>query len=170
MRNVMLVLLLTTGGLAGCAATAGAPWDPAATSKAVDAARRARERGDLQTAEVLCYRSFREVDEAALASYDAYAELAAADRRADAQTVREQAVKLRASKVGQAQGNAPSSLYLGFAPVDGLDAYADLLQSHARADDAQRTHALALAYRQVQQAHFNRTVLYRQGKDPRGTC
>jgi hypothetical protein len=29
---------------------------------------------------------------------------------------------------------------------------------------------LALAYQQVQQAHFQRTQLLQQGKDPRGSC
>ena len=174
MRNVMLALLLFHAGLTGCATTSGAtadaPWDPAATAKAVDAARQARETGDLQTAEMLCYRGFQQVDASALASYDAYADLASADRRTDAQTVREQAVTLRASKVAQSQGKEPSSNYLGFAPADGLEAYAGLLQAHARVDDARRTQALALAYRQVQRAHFDRTMLYRQGKDPRGVC
>lgn len=174
MRNVMLALLLITAGLTGCettsGATADAPWDPAATAKAVDAARQAREKGDLQTAEMLCYRGFQRVDAATLASYDAYADLAQADGRPDARAVREQAVKLRATKASQGQGKEPGSSYLGFAPADGLDAYADLLQSHARVDDARRAHALAIAYRQVQQAHFDRTMLYRQGRDPRGVC
>jgi hypothetical protein len=30
--------------------------------------------------------------------------------------------------------------------------------------------SLSLAYQQVQQAHFQRTQLLQQGKDPRGAC
>ena len=37
-------------------------------------------------------------------------------------------------------------------------------------EESQRMRSLALAYQQVQQAHFQRTMMYRQGQDPRGSC
>jgi len=70
----------------------------------------------------------------------------------------------------QSSGTQPTSTYLGFAPAEGLNAYADLLSSVREVEESQRMHSLALAYQQVQQAHFQRTMMFRQGQDPRGSC
>ena len=67
-------------------------------------------------------------------------------------------------------GTQPTSTYLGFAPSDGLKVYAHLLSTLHEDDESRRMRSLALAYRQVQQAHFQRTMMFRQGQDRRGSC
>lgn len=110
------------------------------------------------------------VDRSALAAYDAYADLLKAEQRTEEAAVRVQAARLHEVKASAAQGGQPASTYLGFMPADGLAGYADLLQSLGRSDEAGRMRTLADAYRQVQQMHFARTMLWKQGKDPRGNC
>ena len=146
-----------------------APWDPAVMGRAIDAARDARRQGDIATAERLCYDAFQNVDRSALAAYDAYVERLHVEHRAEEAKVREQSARLHELKAEQSRGTQPTSTYLGFAPADGLKAYADLL-APSQPDDAQRMRSLALAYQQVQQAHFQRTMMFRQGQDPRGSC
>ncbi len=181
MRKDLFAVLVTVLLLAACATNAGpvpgsdapvaeARWDPSRIDGMVAAARQARERGDLASAERLCYTAFLTVDHHAVESYDAYADLLKAEHRVEEPTVRAQAARLRESKAAQSTGTQPSSSYLGFAPPDGLNGYADLLQAVGQTAESQRMRSLALAYRQVQQAHFSRTMLYRQGKDPRGAC
>jgi hypothetical protein len=90
--------------------------------------------------------------------------------RAEEVTVRAQTARLHELKAAQRQGTEPTSTYLGFSTSGGLQACADLLRSHEEVDEAERMRSLALAYQQVQQAHFQRTQLFQQGKDPRGAC
>jgi len=90
--------------------------------------------------------------------------------RNDEAAVRGQSARLRAPRAEQSSGTQPTSTYLGFAPAEGLNAYADLLSSVREVEESQRMHSLALAYQQVQQAHFQRTMMFRQGQDPRGSC
>jgi len=149
---------------------AGASWDVAGMGRTIAAARQARQAGDLDTAEQLCRVAFDSVERSALAAYDAYADRLKAEHRSDESTVHEQSARLHALKAEQGRGTQPTSTYLGFAPSDGLNAYADLLSSVRDDDGSRRMHSLALAYQQVQQAHFQRTMLFRQGKDPRGSC
>ena len=146
------------------------PWDPARIAQIVNEARQARRQGDLMAAERLCYTVFETVDRDSVVSYDAYADLLATEHRPEEGTVRAQAAQLHELRAHRVDSKGPTSTYLGFAPTDGLNAYADLLQSLGQPGEAQRMHSLALAYRQVQQAHFQRTMLFRQGKDPRGAC
>lgn len=148
----------------------GGAWDQALVGRLIGEARQARQQGDLMAAEKLCYSAFRIVDETALAAYDAYASRLAAEDRADAVTVRERSDRLHAVKAAQASGSQPSSTYLGFSPAEGINAYADLLANLQQSDEAERMRSLARAYQQVQQAHFQRTMMYRQGQDPRGSC
>jgi hypothetical protein len=145
-------------------------WDPVAIAHTIDAARQARQQGDLMSAERLCYAAFQSIDASALAAYDAYADRLHAEHRAEEAAVRGQSVRLHEVKAQQGQGNQPTSTYLGFSTAGGLNAYADLLQSLHEADEAARMRSLALAYQQVQQAHFQRAQLFQQGKDPRGAC
>ena len=145
-------------------------WDPARATAIVEAARTAQRQGDLLAAEHLCYGYATIVDRSALAAYDAYADLLKAEQRTEEAPVRVQAARLHEVKASAAQGGQPASTYLGFMPADGLAGYADLLQSLGRSDEAGRMRTLADAYRQVQQMHFARTMLWKQGKDPRGNC
>ncbi len=148
----------------------GSPWDIAQMRSTVAAARQAHRRGDPVAAESLCHEAFESVDRSALAAYDAYADRLRTEHRADEAAVREQSARLHALKAEQGHAAQPTSTYLGFAPADGLRAYADLLASLQQPDDAERIRSLALAYQQVQQAHFQRTMMLRQGQDPRGAC
>jgi hypothetical protein len=167
---------------ASCAALAAEPadsppgsgnavsWDPATIAHTIDAARQARQHGDVMGAERLCHDAFESIDASALAAYDLYADRLQAEHRPEEATVRAQAVRLHEVKAQQNHGTQPTSTYLGFSTAGGLSAYADLLQSLHEADEAVRMRSLALAYQQVQQAHFQRTQLFQQGKDPRGNC
>jgi hypothetical protein len=145
-------------------------WDSAAIARTVDAARRARQHGEVMSAERLCHDAFESIGASALAAYDAYADRLKAEHRPEEATVRAQAARLHALKVEQAQGAQATSSYLGFSTAGGLNAYADLLQSLHEADEAARMRSLALAYQQLQQANFQRLQLLQQGKDPRGAC
>lgn len=145
-------------------------WDPARMGRWIAAARQSRQEGELMAAERLCRDAFESVEQSALAAYDAYAARLEVEHRNEAGTVRERSARLHALKAERSRGSQPTSTYLGFAPSDDLTAYADLLSSLHEADASQRMRSLALAYQQVQQAHFQRTMMFRQGKDPRGSC
>jgi hypothetical protein len=147
-----------------------APWDPAAIARTVDAARQARQHGDVMGAERLCRDAFGSIGASALAAYDAYADRLKAEHRPEEATVRAQAARLHELQAEQARGAQATSSYLGFSTVGGLNAYADLLQGLHEADEAARMRSLALAYQQVQQANFQRLQLSQQGRDPRGAC
>ena len=149
--------------------TASPAFDQAGVARAIGAAREARQHGDVVAAERLCHAAFRIVDESALAAYDAFADRLKAEHRAEEATVRTQSARLHELNA-QRQGNEPTSTYLGFSTSGGLQAYSDLLRSLGETDGAERMRSLALAYQQVQQAQFQRTQLFQQGKDPRGAC
>ena len=162
--------LVTAVTLPAGAVEADPSWDPARMGRTIASARLARQQGDLDAAERLCREAFESVDRSALAAYDAYADRLHAEHRAEEAAVRDQSERLHALKAAQSRGTEPSSTYLGFAPAEGLKAYADLFASLHEPDEAQRMRSLALAYQQVQQAEFQRTMMFRQGKDPRGSC
>jgi hypothetical protein len=145
-------------------------FDQPGLARTIDAARQARQRGDLLAAERLCYAAFKIVDESALAAYDAFADRLKAEHRAEETVVRAQSARLHELKEQQRQGREPTSTYLGFSTSGGLQAYAELLRSLGEVDQAERMHSLALAYQQVQHAQFLRAQLFQQGKDPRGSC
>lgn len=179
MRRIGITVLMAGLGLATIAATAqpadtavaDASWDLARMGRTIAAARQARQAGDLDSAERLCRVAFESVDRSALATYDAYADRlkgpgTATTKRRCAGSPRGYARRGRE----QSSGTQPTSTYLGFAPAEGLNAYADLLSSVREVEESQRMHSLALAYQQVQQAHFQRTMMFRQGQDPRGSC
>jgi hypothetical protein len=151
-------------------ATEPTSFDIAGVARSIDAARQARQRGDVMTAERLCYAAFRNVEESALAAYDAFADRLQVEDRPEAVTVRAQSARLHELNAQHSHGTEPTSTYLGFSTSGGLQAYANLLRSLNEIDEAERISSLALAYQQVQQAHFQRTQLFQQGKDPRGAC
>ncbi len=177
LRPIVAAILLA-GGAALAADPADSPsahgaavaWDQAGIAHTIDAARQARAHGDVMSAERLCHDAFQSIDASALAAYDAYADRLRAEQRPEEATVRAQAERLHEVKAQQTQSTQPTSTYLGFSTSGGLNAYADLLQSLHETDEAARMRSLALAYQQVQQAHFQRTQMFQQGKDPRGAC
>ena len=146
------------------------PWDPARVAQMVAEARQARQKGDVMAAEWLCYTVFETVDRDSVLGYDAYAELLKTEHREEEAAVRAQAARLRELRAHRADSKGPTSTYLGFAPSDGLNAYAELLQTLGQSGEAQRMRSLALAYRQVQEAHLQRSLMFHQGRDPRGAC
>ena len=154
----------------GAHADAASSWDQAGVARNIDAARQARQQGDLMAAERLCYAAFQSVDDSALAAYDAYADRLKAEHRAEEPTVRAQAARLHELRVQHSRATQPTSDYLGFSTSGGLQAYAEFLRSLGEAGEAERMHSLALAYQQVQYAQVQRTLLFQQGKDPRGSC
>ena len=176
MRRVLCITMAMsvaacTTGPRSVEATAGpAPWDPPRVASTFEAARQAHAQGDLISAERLCRTAFEAVDDGVLAGYDAYVAQLNAERRADEATMRDRVRQLRAQREQRRTATQPTSSYLGFSPTQDLDGFADLLQSRAHPDEAQRMRSLAVAYGRVQQAHVQRTVLFHQGKDPRGTC
>jgi len=182
MARMWLATLIAIGGLTNAAAgdpgarmdsrpsALDTPWDPARVARIVDEARQARRQGDLVVAERLCYTVFETVDRDAVVGYDAYADLLRTEHRAEEATVRAQAAQLHELRAHRFDSKGPTSTYLGFAPSDGLNAYAELLQTLGRSGEAQRMRSLALAYRQVQEAHLQRTLMFHQGRDPRGAC
>lgn len=163
-----LIAMASSGAVHAAPEQAGR--DPARVAQTVDAARQARQQGDVMAAERLCYAAFDTIETSVLAAYDAYADRLKEANSADAPTVRTQAQRLHELRASRAGAKEPASTYLGFAPADGLHAYAELLRGVHYLAEAERMHSLALAYQQEQQAHFNRTMLFRQGKDPRGAC
>ena len=183
MKKTMLAMLVAASACTACAAhrdpspeavamptALDGPWEPSRVAALLESAGRSRRDGDRPTAERRCYTVFLTVDRDALDAYDAYADALQAAGGPTASVVREQAVRLRETKRAQSGGSRPSSTYLGFVPADGLDAYAEWLRRGGRADAAERMRTLAVAYRQVQQAQVQRTVLFQRGEDPRGTC
>ena len=178
MRRFRFTVLMAGLGLATIAAmaqpadtTAADPsWDLARMGRTIAAARQARQQGALMAAERLCHAAFESVDKGALAAYDAYADRLAAEHRTEQARVREQSERLHALRAEHERVTQPTSTYLGFAPSEGLNGYADLLASLQQPEESTRIRSLALAYQQVQQAHFRRTIMFRQGQDPRGSC
>jgi hypothetical protein len=163
----LLAAALSSGALADPTPT---PWEPARIAQTVEAARQARQQGDVTTAERLCAAAFGTIEDSVATAYDAYADRLKDTGSADEPKVRAQALRLRELNASRRDAKQPTSTYLGFAPAEGLQAYAELLRGAREPADAERMHSLALAYQQEQQAHFQRTQLFRQGKDPRGAC
>jgi hypothetical protein len=180
-RRLLAALFAITGIVSSAAGNPGArvdsrptaldtPWDPARVAQIVDQARQARRQGDLVAAEWLCYTVFETVDRDSVVGYDAYADLLKTEHRAEEATVRAQAARLRELRAHRADSKGPTSTYLGFAPSEGLSDYAELLQTLGQPGEAERMRSLALAYRQVQVAHLQRSLMFSQGRDMRGAC
>jgi hypothetical protein len=89
--------------------------DPAGIAHTIDAARKAREHGDVMGTERLCHDAFQSIDTSALAAYDAYADRPRAEQRPEEATVRAQAARLHEVKAQQGQSAQPTSTYLGFS-------------------------------------------------------
>lgn len=172
MHQPTLIALLAVALSSGAARAdpTPTPWEPARIAQMVEAARQARQHGDMMTAERLCAAAFGTIEDSVTAAYDAYADRLKDTGSDDEPKVRARALRLRELNASRRDAKQPVSTYLGFSPAEGLQAYAELLRGAREPDEAERMHSLALAYQQEQQAHFQRTQLFRQGKDPRGAC
>jgi uncharacterized protein HemY len=145
-------------------------WEPAYWDKMMLAAKEAQQRGDKIEAESLCSKVIPYVEAQAVKALRDHADLLEAQKSGSAADARARAERLAQVKADQARARAPSSTYLGFVPWEELHVYVGALQLSRRDSDAQAVRLLAAAYRRSQEAYIRRTLLMREGKDPRGEC
>jgi hypothetical protein len=161
-------------GQAPPTANAGQPvpsnWEPAYWDRTIREAQQAREHGDRNTAERACARGILYVQAQTIKLLYGYAETLDRQNYGSGVTVRGKAQKLEQARDEQATARKSGNTYLGFDPAAELKAYADLLASMKRNNDALVVEALSAAYRYAQEANLRRTVLKRDGKDPLGEC
>jgi hypothetical protein len=130
----------------------------------------ARDQGRKLEAEALCARAIPYAEAQAVPALRAYAALLDSQQAGSGTAMRGKADRLAQIQADQRKGTAPGSTYLGYAPAQEIARYADELQQAQRLVDARSMQALAAAYQRSQQVYVQRTLLMRQGKDPRGTC
>lgn len=99
-----------------------------------------------------------------------YADLLESHRPGSGADARIRAERLAQVKAQQGRQTKPGNTYLGFAPWDELNAFADALHDAQRESDSQAMRALSVAYKYSQEVYVRRTILMQQGKDPRGEC
>ena len=151
--------------------TAAPPtWEQVYWDQMMLAVESARQRGDKLEAEGLCARAIPYVEAQAVKALRDYAELLDSQRVGSGADTRIKAERLAQVKAQQARATKPGSSYLGFVPWDELNGYADTLHEAQRESDSQAMHALAAAYKYTQEVYVRRTLLMREGKDPRGEC
>jgi hypothetical protein len=133
-------------------------------------AQQARARGDRATAERACARGILYVQAQSIKILYSYADLLDQQNVGSGVTIRSKAQKLEQARNEQAQARKSGNTYLGFDPAAEMKGYADLLANLKRNSDALAAEALASAYRYAQEQNLRRTLLQREGKDPRGEC
>ena len=147
-----------------------ANWEPAYWDRAMREAQQARSQGDRAKAESACARGILYVQAQSIQLLYGYAELLDRQNVGSGVTIRSKAQKLEQARNEQAQAGKSGNTYLGFDPAAELKAYADLLANMKRNSDALAAEALSSAYRYAQEQNLRRTLLQREGKDPRGEC
>lgn len=152
--------------------TAAAPplWEPMYWYQTVLAAQSARHRGQKLEAEGLCAQAIPYVEAQAVKAMRDHADLLDSLRAGSGADARTKAERFAQVKAEQARATKPGSSYLGFVPWDELNGYADTLHDAKRESDSQAMRALAAAYKYIQEVYIHRTLLIREGKDPRGEC
>ena len=151
--------------------TAAPPtWEPTYWEQMMLAVKSARERGDKLEAEGLCARAIPYVEAQAVKALRDYAELLDSQEAGSGADTRAKAERLAQIKAEQTRATKPGSGYLGFVPWDELNGYAGILHQAKRESDSQAARALAAAYKYTQEVYVRRTLLMREGKDPRGEC
>lgn len=147
-----------------------AGWDPDYWKQAQAGAAAARAQGQALQAEAWCARWVPYAEGQTVLALRAWAEFQdARQARSGAQT-RLRAERLARVLAERSRAAAPGSADLGFVPDRELQSYAQALRD---ADQGPLAHAiddLAAAYRLGQAAHVRRSLLMRQGQDPRGEC
>jgi hypothetical protein len=136
----------------------------------VVAIQSARHRGDKNEGEGLCARAIRYVEAQAVTSLGAYADFLDLQRAGSGADARTKAERLAEVKAQQARATKAGSSYLGFVPWDELNGYADALRDAKRESNSQDMRVLAAAYKYTQEVFVYRSLLIREGKDPRGEC
>jgi hypothetical protein len=147
-----------------------ATWQPSYWDEALQGIKTMREHGDRQAAESLCADAIPYVERQAISALKDYADLLDLQRAGSGAEMRAKAAKLAAAKERQRHATKPGTTPLGFVPWDELTRYADALLEAHRDADAQALRELAAAYKYTQEVYLRRTILMRQGKDPRGEC
>ncbi len=145
-------------------------WEPAFWDKAMTAIKDAQKRDEKLEAETLCSKAIPYVETQAVRALRQYAELLEELKAPGAIDANARAERLAQVKAEQSRRGGPSSSYLGFSPADELYVYAGALQASRRESDAQAMRLLAAAYRRTQEVYIRRSILMREGKDPRGEC
>jgi hypothetical protein len=145
-------------------------WQPAYWNESLQSISTLRERGDKQGAENLCATTIHYAEQQAIKALKDYADLLDSQSAGSGAEMRAKAEKLAQVKEQQRHATKPGNSYLGFVPWDELTRYADALRDAHRDSDSQAIRELAAAYKHTQEAFVNRTLLMRQGKDPRGEC
>lgn len=140
-------------------------WDDARWQATVGDARAARERGQRDEAENLCFRAYQHVGAAALQSLYEYAATLARLKRTDAGVVDERAERLLMSRQA-----GPGTQFLGFVPADEIGRYAAVLDELGRSAEGVSTRSLAVAARTDQLVQVVRMREQAQGDDTRGKC
>ena len=145
-------------------------WQSAYWDRTMISINGARQRGEMLAAETLCARAIPYVEVQAVKALHDYADLLDSQRPGSGADVRTRAERLAQVKAQQGRQTKPGSTYLGFAPWDELNAFADALHDAQRESDSQAMRALSAAYKYSQEVYIRRTILMQQGKDPRGEC
>jgi len=139
-------------------------WNPAPWEGSLLGAKQAREGGDNGQAELYCIQALQYVGESTVKNLYDYAALLKNLGGDGAEAARSRADKLRQVR------SQPSGGFLGFAPPEELNKYADLLQELDHRSQADSIRALATADDSANKTHAARIVIQRKGGDPRGNC
>jgi hypothetical protein len=145
-------------------------WEPSYWEKTQQAVRSAREHNDRVDGERWCGVGLNYIEASVLAYLNEYAELLTKQNDEGAGRARINAQNFTELHEAHLHMRSSTNAYLGFVPDQELNAYAEQLQKLQREADAMDARALAVAYKQTQTAHVDRTLLNRAGKDPRGVC
>jgi hypothetical protein len=150
--------------------TPPATWQPSYWDEALQGIESMRKHGDRQGAENLCADAIPYVEQQAIRALKDYADLLDSQRAGSGAEMRAKAEKLADAKERQRHATKPGNTPLGFVPWHELTRYSDALLEAHRDSDAQAIRELAAAYKYTQEVYVRRTILMRQGKDPRGEC
>jgi hypothetical protein len=140
-------------------------WDDVRWQATVGGARVARERGQRDEAENLCFRAYQHVGAATLQNLYEYAATLAPLKQTDAGVVDEHAERLLMSRQG-----GPGTQFLGFVPADEIGRYAAVLDELGRNAEGMSMRRLAVAARTDQLVQVVRMREQAQGEDTRGKC
>jgi hypothetical protein len=169
-RGAALVLLGSVVPAVNAGPMVPPTWQPSYWDESLHAIKSMREHGDRQGAENLCADAIPYVEQQAIKALKDYADLLDSQRAGSGADMRAKAEKLAQVKEQQRHATRPGSSRLGFVPWEELTRYADALRDVHRESESQAIRELAAAYKYTQEVYVRRTLLMREGKDPRGEC
>lgn len=145
-------------------------WEAARWQQMISAAQKENKQGNKTKADQLCYQAIDYADANSIRSLYEYADLLEEKKHEENVMVRGRADKLRELRIQRAQSTGPTNTYLGFAPWQVLNQYADLLEKLQQTAEAESMRALSNAYKYTQEIHITRTRVIGQGGNPLGMC